>query len=265
MTSQVDSGNAPALTSLQIEVNGINVIPENERHGTPRSLFWPWATASIALFNISIAGLLVTFGMGFLPTMLAAVVGISCSFFLVGLIGVAGKRAAAPTMVISRAAFGVRGNALPTLISYLTLVGWEIVAVVTTVLAATTVFDRLGWAHGTVVEIVVFVVVVTVVVTAGVFGFRLVTRFQTVVTIACMSLTAIYIALTIKDVQWSALTGGAFEISGFIGAAVVAAAAFGLGWSNSGADYSRYLPHSASSRAIVGWTTLAGSLVPTVL
>jgi hypothetical protein len=100
MTSQVDSGNAPASTSLQIEVNGINVIPENERHGTPRSLFWPWATASIALFNISIAGLLVTFGMGFLPTMLAAVVGIGCSFFLVGLIGVAGKRAAAPTMVI---------------------------------------------------------------------------------------------------------------------------------------------------------------------
>ena len=28
-------------------------------------------------------------------------------------------------MVLSRAAFGVRGNALPTLVSYLILVGWE--------------------------------------------------------------------------------------------------------------------------------------------
>lgn len=265
MTTAPASTTTAGASALKIEVNGINVIPENERHGTPRSLFWPWATASISLFNISIAGLLVTFGMGFLPSMLAALTGIIVSFALVGLIGVAGKRASAPTMVISRAAFGVRGNALPTFISYLTLVGWEIVTVVTTVLAATTVFDRLGWAHGIVVEVLVFILVVTVVVVAGVFGFRLVTRYQAVVTVACVMLTAVFIALTIKDVKWAALGGGDFELAGFIGAATVAAAAFGLGWTNSGADYSRYLPRTASSGAIVGWTTFAGSLVPIVL
>lgn len=252
--------------ALDIEVNGINVIPEDERHGTPRSLFWPWATASISLFNVSIAGLLAMFGMGFIPTALAAIVGIAASFFLVGLVSVAGKRASAPTMVISRAAFGVRGNAVPTVISYLTLVGWEIVVVVTTVMAATTVFSRLGWAHGTIVEIIVFAIVVLVVVTAGVYGFRLVTRFQTVVTIASILMTIAYIALTIGNVQWSALVSlGEVSLAGLIGATVVAAAAFGLGWTNSGADYSRYLPRSSSSRAIVRWTTFAGSLVPIVL
>ena len=104
------SAPVPAIAppALQVEVNGINVIPEAERHGTPRSLFWPWATASISLFNVSIAGLLVAFGMGFLATALAAAVGIIASFFLVGQISLAGKRASAPTMVISRAAFGVR-------------------------------------------------------------------------------------------------------------------------------------------------------------
>lgn len=257
-------GSAPP--ALDIEVNGINVIPEAERHGTPRSLFWPWATASISLFNVSIAGLLATFGMGFIPTALAAIVGICASFFLVGLVSVAGKRASAPTMVISRAAFGLRGNAVPTVISYLTLVGWEIVVVVTTVMAATTVFSRLGWADGTIVEIIVFAIVVLVVVTAGVYGFRLVTRFQTVVTIASIVMTIAYIALTIGNIRWSTLTSlGDVSLAGLIGAMVVAAAAFGLGWTNSGADYSRYLPRSSSSRSIVRWTTFAGSLVPTVL
>ncbi|MBU6244679.1 MAG: cytosine permease [Actinomycetales bacterium] len=252
--------------ALQVEVNGINVIPDDERHGTPRSLFWPWATASISIFNVSIAALLAAFGMGFMAAAIAALIGITVSFFLVGLISLAGKRAAAPTMVISRAAFGVHGNAVPTAISYLTLVGWEIVVVATTVMAATTVFQRLGWADGTAVEGAVFALVVAVVVIAGVVGIRLVTRFQAVVTVACILLTVAYIAMTIGTVNWSALTApGDAGIGEFIGAIVVAMAAFGLGWTNSGADYSRYLPRNASGRAIVGWTTFAGSLVPIVL
>lgn len=252
--------------ALQIEANGINVIPEDERHGTPRSLFWPWATASIALFNMSIAGLLFVFGMGFLPSALAAGIGIVASFSLVGVVALAGKRASAPTMVISRAAFGVYGNAVPTMISYLTLVGWEIVTVSTTVLAATTVFRRLGTPLSLTGEIAVFIITVAVVITAGVFGFRLVTRFQGVVTIASMLLTGGYIALTIGDVNWAALASvGDVSPSAVIGAAVVSMAAFGIGWVNSGADYSRYLPRTSSGRSIIGWTTFAGSLVPIIL
>jgi len=259
-------GSVSSPPTLQVETNGINVIPEDERHGTPRSLFWPWATASISLFNISIAALLTAFGMDFIPTAVAGAVGIIASFFLVGQISLAGKRASAPTMVISRTAFGIRGNAVPTFISYLTLVGWEIVVVVTTVMASNTVFSRLGWADGGVVEVIVFIIVVSVVVLAGVFGFRLVTRFQGVVTVASIAMIACFVALTIGNVNWSTLGGiDGFTPSGFIGAMVVAAAAFGIGWTNSGADYSRYLPRGSSGKAIVAWTTFAGSLMPVVL
>ncbi len=259
-------GSVSSPPTLQVETNGINVIPEDERHGTPRSLFWPWATSSISLFNISIAALLTSFGMDFIPSAVAGALGIIASFFLVGQISLAGKRASAPTMVISRTAFGIRGNAVPTFISYLTLVGWEIVVVVTTVMAANTVFSRLGWADGGVVEVIVFIIVVGVVVVAGVFGFRLVTRFQGVVTVASIAMITCFAALTIGNVNWSALGGiDGFTPSGFIGAMVVAAAAFGIGWTNSGADYSRYLPRGSSGKAIVGWTTFAGSLMPVVL
>ena len=201
MTSSAPPRSVEAPPALQVESNGINVIPEDERHGTPRSLFWPWAASSISLLNISIAALLAAFGMSFIPTAVAAVLGIVLSFFVVGLVSLAGTRASAPTMVLSRTAFGVRGNAVPTFVSYLVCVGWEIVIVVTTVLAVNTVFARLGWPSGGAVEVVVFVVAVGVVMVAGVFGFRLVTRFQSVVTVVSIAMTIAFIALTIGKVN----------------------------------------------------------------
>jgi hypothetical protein len=40
---------------------------------------------------------------------------------------------------------------------------------------------------------------------------------------------------------------------------------FGLGWVNAAADYSRYLPRSASSRGVMWWTTFGSGLGPAVL
>ena len=40
---------------------------------------------------------------------------------------------------------------------------------------------------------------------------------------------------------------------------------FGVGWVNSAADYSRYLPRTASTRGVVGWPTLGGSLPVVIL
>ena len=34
-----------------IEANGINVIAEGERKGTPRDLFWPWFAANISVLG----------------------------------------------------------------------------------------------------------------------------------------------------------------------------------------------------------------------
>ena len=51
----------------------------------------------------------------------------------------------------------------------------------------------------------------------------------------------------------------------FIGALVFGLAGFGLGWVNSGADYSRYLPRSTSGKAVVGWTTFGASIAPVLL
>jgi purine-cytosine permease-like protein len=51
----------------------------------------------------------------------------------------------------------------------------------------------------------------------------------------------------------------------FIGTLIFAATGFGLGWVNSGADYSRYLPRNASSTGVVGWTTFGAAVAPVIL
>ena len=60
-----------------------------------------------------------------------------------------------------------------------------------------------------------------------------------------------------------AIEAGSFQA--VLGALVLAMTGFGLSWANSASDYSRYLPRSASSRGVVGWTTFGASVAPIVL
>jgi NCS1 family nucleobase:cation symporter-1 len=126
-----DSASAPSSTSppagsgsaFAIERNGINVIGESERKGRPHDLFWPWCAANISVFGVSYGSFVLGFGIGGWQGIAASILGVVLSFVLVGLVSLAGKRGSAPTMVLSRASFGVRGNSLPSLVSYLILVG----------------------------------------------------------------------------------------------------------------------------------------------
>jgi purine-cytosine permease-like protein len=169
-------------------------------------------------------------------------------------------------MVLSRAAFGVRGNALPAAVSYLLLVGWETVLVALATLATATVFDRLGWSAGTPTKIVAFLVVAGIVVVAGCLGFDAIMRLQTWLTIALAFFTLGYIVLSFGSIDWNAVaTAPNGSFLAVLGALIFAATALGLGWVNAGADYSRYLPRRSPSGGVVGWTTFGASVAPVVL
>ena len=251
---------------LGVEQNGINVIPESERKGKPRDLFWPWCAANVSVLAIGYGAYLLGFGISFAQAFIAGVIGIIFSFLLVGVVSLAGRHGSAPTMVLSRAAFGVRGNALPTAVSYLLLVGWETVLVSLGALATATVFGELGWASGNSAKVLGFAVTAAVVIIAGILGFDLIMRLQKWITIVTAVLTVVYIALTVDQLDAGSLqnlpSGGN---AAFLGAIVFAMTGFGLGWVNSGADYSRYLPRASSGRGIVAWTTSGASVAPLIL
>jgi NCS1 family nucleobase:cation symporter-1 len=251
---------------LGLETNGINVISEEERKGTPASLFWPWFAANISVLGLSYGAYVLGFGISFWQACAAGLIGIVASFLLVGFVAVAGKRGSAPTMVLSRAAFGVQGNKLPTLVSWVSNIGWEVVLAVLATLATATVFHRLGWSSGDVTKVIAFLVITVLIVGSAALGFDTIMRVQAVITVVTGILTVVYFILVADKIHWSkvsALHSGSAQA--FLGATVLVLTGFGLGWVNTGADYSRYLPRRSSGAGVVGWTTFGASVAPVFL
>jgi len=254
------------MPAFDLELNGPNTIQESERKGTARSLFWPWAGANVSLLALSYGSFFLGFGISFKQATFASVIGTVASFLLVGVSSLAGKRSNAPTMVLTRASFGVKGSVVPGLLSYLIFVGWETVLVSLATLATGTVFTRLGGVDHNVALVIGFVIAVSLTVFGGVLGFTVIMKLQKVLTVVTVAMTVVYIALTFDNINWSsvsAIKDGSSE--GFIGAIIFAITGIGLGWVNCAADYSRYLPRTVSSKSVVGWTVFGASIVPIVL
>jgi purine-cytosine permease-like protein len=129
---------------FELELNGVNQIEDSQRHGKASDLFWPWCGANVSVLAISYGAFLLGFGLNFWQATAAAIIGTVLSFLLVGVSSLAGKKFSVPTMVLSRATFGVKGNLLPGFLSYVVFVGWETVLVSIATLATGTIFERLG-------------------------------------------------------------------------------------------------------------------------
>lgn len=245
-----------------IETHGIDVIPDSDRHGNPRELFWIWAAANIGILGVTYGAFLIVFyGLNFWQGVLAALLGAALGFILVGIVGLAGKKAGAPTLTVSRAAFGVRGNLLPALVSYISFIGWEIVVTTLAVLAVGTLLDRLGFSGGTVTTFTSLLIVASIGVSISLLGHATLTRIQTAFTWLFGALTVVFVILEWSQVNLAtvgALPAG--NLAGFVGGISIIAAGLGIGYVNGGADYTRYLPRSADSGAIVGWTAFGASL-----
>jgi nucleobase:cation symporter-1, NCS1 family len=251
-----------------IETNGIEPIAEEERHGRPFELFWIWCAANIGILDITYGAYLVTFyGLNLTQAILVLIAGTVLSFLLVGFISLAGKLTNAPTLVISRAPFGVKGNGLPTLISYVNCLGWEILLTALAVLAAQSIMQRIGAPHGTAMLAIAFVIIAGGTIVLALLGHATIARVQQWCTYAFAALTVVFVILEAKNVNMhavSSLHAGKF-LAGVVGGATVIMAGYGLGWVNAAGDYSRYLPRKASSAAVVGWTTLGSSVAPILL
>jgi NCS1 family nucleobase:cation symporter-1 len=269
MTATVRPDRGPdsdPRTGLGVELNGINLIEEHERKGTPRSLFWPWFGANVSVLGISYGSFVLGFGISAAQAILVGVIGIIVSFAICGVVSLAGKRGSAPTMVLSRAAFGIHGNRVPSLISWLLTVGWETALTALAVLATSTVFKELGWNGGAVTKVVALVVVAGLIIAGGVAGFNLIMRMQVWITIITGVLTVVYIVLVLGQIDLGtvmAIPAGATPA--VIGGLVFMMTGFGLGWVNAAADYSRYLPRTARSSGVIGWTTFGAALGPVIL
>jgi len=253
--------------STLIERTGIEIIPESDRTAKPRDLFWPWFAANVSVFGMSYGSFVLGFGISFWQATIVSIIGIVVSFFLCGVIAIAGKRGSAPTMVLSRAAFGVHGQKVPGIVSWLTSIGWETFLAITAVLATATIISQLGGDGDSVwLKIAAILIVAALIVAASVLGYHTIMRLQSVLTWITGIVTILYIILAIPQIDLTAVMAlPSGNIGHVIGALVMVMTGFGLGWINIAADWSRYQKRTASDGAIIWWNTFGGAIAPVIL
>ena len=263
-----DEATAEGGVKSHIEMTGIEIVDESERTAKPRNLFLPWFAANISVFGMSYGAWILGFGINFWQATIVAVVGTVLSFMICGVIALGGKRGSVPTMVMSRAAFGVQGAKVPGVVSWLTSIGWETSLAITAVLATGTILNRLGWVGDdhTKVSIVAAIVVATLIILGAMAGYHIIMKMQAVLTWLTGITTIIYVILVIPHINWDVLTSiPAGPFPAMIGGMTMVMTGMGLGWVNIAADWSRYQSREAKGSSIIFWNTFGGSLGPVVL
>ncbi|GHO79020.1 allantoin permease [Ktedonobacter sp. SOSP1-85] len=246
-----------------IEVNGINPIDQEQRHGKPSELFWIWCASNISILGIVYgAGYLTGNGLNLWQSLIVGLIATAVSFLFVGILSISGVLGGAPMLTLSRATFGTRGNIGPTLVSWISLVGWETLLVIASAGALTELLTIFGISVNPVWTVVSIIVLSAAVVACGYWGHATLVWMQRAATWIFGILTIIIIAFIVPQTNWGRLLSqppGPWD-TGVVTAFVIVMAATGIGWINSGADYARYLPRKSSGSAITLWTMLGGTL-----
>ncbi|MEE1814498.1 cytosine permease [Streptomyces sp. NPDC004288] len=252
-----------------METRGLEPVPDAERTGRVRELFPTWVAANISVLLLTMgAGLIVFNGLNFWQVLTVAIAAPVLSYGIVGLISIAGKRGGAPGMALSRAVFGQRGNLFPGALIWVARWGWETINAVTGAYAVLTVLDLLfGVKSNTlliVVTLALFVTCTFLVSGLGINALRVCSKWSTYLFGAFSVLVLVYL---VANTEWSAVFDKPAGSTAMMVAGIGTIAAGGISWVPSGPDFTRYLPRTASSRAMVG-STIGGAgivVLPMVL
>src|SRR5579884_749961 len=260
MSSTVEQPESDRVWS--VELNGINPIEQQERHGHPIELFWIWFAGNIGILGVVYgAQYLAGNGLNLWQSLIIGLVATAVSFIFVGILSIPGVWGGAPMLTLSRAIFGTRGNLGPTLISWISLVGWETILVITSTYALLALFRVVG-IQTSPVWTLISIIILAAAVACGYWGHATLVWLQRLATWVFSILTIIIIAFLIPQTDWHRLLSqppGPWD-TGVVTSFIIVMAATGIGWINSGADYARYLPRKSSGTAITFWTTFGGTL-----
>jgi NCS1 family nucleobase:cation symporter-1 len=240
------------MAEALVERRSIDVVPDEERHGTAFSQFTLWLGANLQITAVVTGALAVVFGGDVVWSLVGLVVGNLLGGAVMALHSAQGPRLGLPQMIQSRAQFGVRGAVVPLLLVILMYVGFFASG---SVLAGQAVGELTHTGDTT--GIVVFALVTGAMATVG---YRVIHALGRVASVVC-AVAFVYLGIRLLDrVDLSALLHDAhFDAPMFL-LAISLSASWQLAFGPYVADYSRYLPRRTSAKATFWWT-LSGSAI----
>jgi len=246
---------APPTSATAIEPGGIEAIPSSKRHGSPWQLLATWSAPNLEFATVFVGVIAVAFfGLGFWQAIAAIVLGNVLGGATQGVLSQWGPREGLAQLVLSRTAFGTRGNILPAGINALVAgIGWFAVNSVSGAFALNLLTGMPTWLS-------LLIIVILEIVLAFV-GHDLVQLFERYASIVLGVIFLIAVIAVFASAH-KAVSGGGSQGFSFGGFTLTTAAAFGYaaGWNPYASDYSRYLP-KATSKTKIFWAAGLGNFV----
>ncbi|MDX2563480.1 cytosine permease [Streptomyces sp. TX20-6-3] len=250
----------------RIEAHGIDHIPESERHGHPRELFSVWAAANVNYLSLVIGGALVLMGLNLWQAVAVTVVG-NLFWLFPGLLATSGPAAGAPSEVITRAVYGVLGNRVNNAVGgWLVSVCYFALNLAAAATAAFALVEKAGVTATTPVKVAVIVVIAALTLIISVYGHGLIIKLYLPITLVLAAAFTVVAFAVLRHADFSyapAERPGGVELWALLLAGTTMIASGPLSYTTS-ADFSRYLPRTASKKAITGWNAL-GAFLPSVV
>ncbi|MGI8576672.1 MAG: purine-cytosine permease family protein [Nocardioidaceae bacterium] len=250
-------------------------IPESARTTRVSGQFWIWCGANIAPINWVLGALGVNLGLGLSDTLIVLVVGNLIGMALFGFFVLLGQRTGATAMVLSRAAFGRRGNYLPATIQACLAIGWcavntwIILDLVMALLGKLSVVDPNANNYGPRILVAGLIMLVQVVISW--LGYKAIATFErwtvppTIAILIAMSITAWFFL----HINWG-YAGAAGHIltgwprwSAMTGIMTAIGIGWGITWFTYAADYSRFVS-TKMPRGRLYLASVLGQFLPVV-
>lgn len=250
--STTPTGTTVAPRTRGIERRSIDMIPDEERHGSPWSQFTLWFGANLQITAIVDGALAVVFGADALWAIVGLFIGQVLGGAVMALHSAQGPRLGLPQMISSRAQFGVYGAAIPLVLVVMLYLGF---AATGTVLSGQAINAALG-VHAPWVGIAIFAGLTAIVAIVGYKLIHALGRVASVVGILGLGYLAIRL-FQLNDFG-PAISNSTFELGPFL-LAMSLAAGWQLTYGPYVADYSRYLPRS-TKESTTFWATWLGSV-----
>jgi NCS1 family nucleobase:cation symporter-1 len=257
-----DDAMVDAYSAFKVEQRGIEHIPESNRPMRPVDLFWLWAGAIWNVEYLVYGALIMSFGLSFAQAVIAILIG-NVFYVFLGMASIQGPEVGTTAFGVSRAPFGRNGNRVVSFFNWVTQVGFEIEGIVLVVLVVEAMLSRGGIHSDDGTKVLLIVLAVAVQFVMPFLGHATITRVLRYLSFVFIVLFAVMAALVLPHVHLASYHKSAtWEV--WTTAVVLLVSAGGLGWTENGNDYSRYLPRSTpKSRTL--WSATLGAAIPSIL
>jgi purine-cytosine permease-like protein len=223
-----------------------------------------WAGSAINVEYFVYGALLMGFGFSFWTAVSIIVIG-NLSFLILGVASLQGQETGTTAFTISRAPFGTNGSRIVSFFNWITQLGFETEGLILIVGAVIVLTQYAGITVNSADKVIFIIVATAIQAVMPYLGHATMVKVLRALIIPFAIIFAVFAIFTSQHAN----TGGVFVFAHgwepYSAGLAFTIALSGLGWTECGNDYTRYLPRDAKPRAVVGWIFVGTALPEMVM